>query len=67
MRAVDKLLIKKENQSVLHIKCEQSIGEELKDFFSFFVPVYKYMPAFRRKVWDGKIKLFNPISGELPV
>jgi len=64
---VDKLLIKKENQSVLHIKCEQSIGEELKDFFSFFVPGYKYMPAFRRKVWDGKIKLFNPISGELPV
>lgn len=63
----DKLSIKKENQSVLHINCDQSIKEELKDFFSFFVPGYKYMPAFRRKVWDGKIKLFNSITGELPV
>ena len=25
------------------------------------------MPAFRRRIWDGKIKLFNSITGELPV
>ena len=64
---MDKLLVTKENESVLDIKCDPSIGEELKDFFSFFVPGHKFMPAFRRRIWDGKIKLFNSITGELPV
>ena len=67
MKAVDKLLVTKENESVLDIKCDPSIAEELKDFFSFFVPGHKFMPAFRRRIWDGKIKLFNSITGELPV
>ncbi len=64
---VDKLVITKQNESVLQIKCDPSIAEELKEFFSFFVPGHKFMPAFRRRIWDGKIKLFNAISGELPV
>ena len=64
---MDKLLVTKENESVLDIKCDPSIAEELKDFFSFFVPGHKFMPAFRRRIWDGKIKLFNSITGELPV
>lgn len=64
---MDKLLVTKENESVLDIKCDPSIAEELKDFFSFFVPGHKFMPAFRRRIWDGKIKLFNAITGELPV
>ncbi len=64
---MDKLLVTKENESVLNIKCDPSIAEELKDFFSFFVPGHKFMPAFRRRIWDGKIKLFNAITGELPV
>ena len=64
---MDKLLVTKGNESVLNIKCDPSIAEELKDFFSFFVPGHKFMPAFRRRIWDGKIKLFNAITGELPV
>ena len=64
---MDKLLVTKENESVIDIKCDPSIAEELKDFFSFFVPGHKFMPAFRRRIWDGKIKLFNSITGELPV
>ena len=64
---MDKLLVTKENESVLDITGDPSIAEELKDFFSFFVPGHKFMPAFRRRIWDGKIKLFNSITGELPV
>jgi len=51
--------------SMLEIKCDESIAGDLSDYFSFFVPGYKYMPAFKKKVWDGKIKLFNRITGEL--
>ena len=32
---------------------------ELNEFFTFYVPGYKFMPAFRNKLWDGKIRLFN--------
>jgi len=32
---------------------------ELNEYFTFYVPGYKFMPAFRNKIWDGKIRLFN--------
>lgn len=47
------------NHANLQIECERSIAYELIDYFSFYVPGYKYMPAYRNKVWDGKIKLFS--------
>jgi|TARA_B110000879_G_scaffold137742_1_gene179720 superfamily II DNA or RNA helicase len=40
---------------------------ELRDYFSFFVPGHKFMPAFKKRVWDGKIRLFNSITRELNV
>ena len=61
----DKVIIEKKNHSVLHVQCDFGIANELSDFFSFFVPGYKYMPAFRNKVWDGKIRLFNVQTNEL--
>ena len=32
---------------------------ELSEHFTFFAEGYKFMPAYRNKVWDGKIRLFN--------
>ena len=49
------------------VGCDYGIGAELSEFFSFFVPGYKYMPAFRNKVWDGRIRLFNQQTQELPL
>ena len=40
---------------------------ELREYFSFMVPGAKYMPAFKSRRWDGKIKLFNQITRELNV
>ena len=59
MRVVDKLVITKQNESVLQIKCDPSIAEELKEFFSFYVPGYKFMPAYKNRMWDGKIRLYD--------
>ena len=64
---MDKIIIEKKNHSILHVQCDFGIANELSDFFSFFVPGYKYMPAFRNKVWDGKIRLFNLQSNEVHV
>ncbi len=58
--------VKKVNHSSLLIEAEYSILYELNDFFSFFVPGHKYMPAFRNRQWDGKIYLLNIRTGLLP-
>ena len=41
--------------------------EELSSFFTFDVPGAKFMPQFRNRMWDGKIRLFSPSSGEIYV
>ena len=43
----------------IHIECDKSTAKELSDFFTFKVPGHEYMPAFRNKLWDGQIKLYN--------
>ena len=63
---METISVRKLTHSNLHIDCDYSIAAELKEFFSFYVPGYRYMPAFKRRVWDGKIRLFDSNSGELP-
>lgn len=43
------------------IVCDSGLAMELADHFTFEVPGAKFMPSFRNKVWDGKIRLFNPL------
>ena len=50
----------------MHVDCESGVAQELNEFFSFYVPGYKFMPAFRNRMWDGKIRLYNISTGELP-
>lgn len=59
------LEIQKLNEVYSCIRCEPSIGRELSDFFTFFVPGYQYMPAYKNKLWDGRIRLFNQMNGRL--
>ena len=63
---METIRVRKLNHANLHIQCDSGIAQELNEFFSFYVPGYKYMPAFRNRMWDGKIRLFTIMSGELP-
>ena len=56
---MDTLVIKKLNEAFMHIECEPSVERELSEHFCFFVPGYKFMPAYRNRMWDGKIRLFD--------
>ena len=56
---MDKITIQKKNEVFLHIKTDPSIEMELSEHFQFFVPGYKFMPAYRNRMWDGKIRLFD--------
>ena len=51
--------IKKKNEAFLHITTEASIEQELSEHFCFYVPGYKFMPAYKNRMWDGKIRLFD--------
>jgi superfamily II DNA or RNA helicase len=59
--------VKMLNHSMLAIDCNPAQSQELREYFSFFVPGHKFMPAFKRKVWDGKVRLYNQITRELNV
>jgi superfamily II DNA or RNA helicase len=54
------------NTAHLRVLADNSIARELQEYFTYDVPGAKYTPAFRRKVWDGKVRLYNPHSGLLP-
>ena len=64
---MDKLLIKKKNEVFLQVFTDAGTGAELSDFFTFYVPGYKFMPAYKNKIWDGKIRLYNQLNKELYV
>ena len=49
----------------IKIACEKSIAKELSDFFTFYVPGHKFMPAYRNRMWDGQIKLYNMYKQQL--
>ena len=53
------IIIKSHNEVFVRVDCERSIAQELYDHFSFYVPGYKFMPTYKSRVWDGKIRLFN--------
>lgn len=44
---------------VLKIECDRSLAKELNGYFTFTVPNFQYTPAFKKRLWDGKIRLFN--------
>lgn len=41
------------------IRCEDSVAQELSEFFSFTVPTAKFRKKEAKKYWDGKIRLFH--------
>ena len=53
------LLISKKNEVYANIECERHLAKELSEFFTFFVPGHQFTPAFRNRIWDGKIRLFD--------
>jgi superfamily II DNA or RNA helicase len=62
---MDKISVVKLNEAYLKVLCEPSIAQELNDFFTFDVPGAKFMPSYRNKMWDGKIRLYNLLTQTL--
>lgn len=61
------LVISKKNEVYLKIQAEPYVNQELSDHFTFDVPGAKFMPQYRSKYWDGKIRLYSTATGEIYV
>ena len=63
-----KMRISKKNEVYLTLSgLSNSESQEFSDFFTFEVPGARFMPMYRNRMWDGKIRLFSPRSGEIYV
>ena len=61
------IIIDKKDDVYLKIEADADIRRELGQFFTFEVPGFKFMPQFRNRVWDGKIRLFSYQTGQIYV
>ncbi|MBC8442686.1 MAG: DEAD/DEAH box helicase family protein [Proteobacteria bacterium] len=55
----DEIHIEPYDDVYLKIDCERGMAKEISEFFTFTVPNHQYTPAFKNKLWDGQIRLFN--------
>jgi superfamily II DNA or RNA helicase len=62
---MDIIEVERIDETYNKITCEPSIAYELNDYFTFDVPGAKFMPAYRNKFWDGKVRLFQVMTGYL--
>tara|TARA_B100001564_G_scaffold164922_1_gene138643 strand:- start:581 stop:2044 length:1464 start_codon:yes stop_codon:yes gene_type:complete len=61
------LSISKKNEVYLQVDSDPHVFYELSDQFTFELPGAKFMPQYRNRYWDGKIRLFNVKNGEIYV
>ena len=62
------MIISKKNEVYLVLDdLDPSTKQELTEFFTFEVPGFKFMPMYRNRMWDGKIRLFSPATGQIYV
>ena len=65
MRLESDITLHKKNEVYLQVECERSIARELNEFFSFDIPEAKFMPAYKNRFWDGKIRLFDTRTNQI--
>ena len=55
--------IERFNETYIKLKADPGVMMELSDYFTFDVPGAKFMPAYKSKFWDGKVRLLNVMTG----
>lgn len=57
--SVSDIVVKEYNEVFVRLDCERGIAQEIHEHFSFYVPGYRFMPAYKSRMWNGKIYLYN--------
>lgn len=61
--------ISKVDEGHLKLSCDDHISKQIKNEYKFFAPGYKFHPLYRnprKRVWDGKVSLFNLKTRKFP-
>jgi superfamily II DNA or RNA helicase len=56
---MDKIIVHPKDEVNVKVECDRGTAQELSDYFTFEVPGAKFMPSYKNKMWDGKIRLFS--------
>ena len=59
--------LSKHNEVYLKLDVDSGLSQELSDYFTFEVPGARFMPAYKKRIWDGKIRLFSRQTGKIYV
>ena len=59
------ITLHKLNEAFIKFECEKGLAQELSAYFEFYVPGYQFTPAYKSRMWDGKIRLYNIHTQEL--
>ena len=65
---MEEVLVEKLDEVYIRIDSNEFfILKELVEYFTFKVPGAEFMPSYKNKMWDGKIRLYNIVTGEIYV
>ena len=53
------IVIEKISEAYIRIFSDLSTEQELSNYFTFDVPGAKFMPKFKARMWDGKLRLYD--------
>ena len=55
----DIVKVSKIDEVFMKVHCDDGLARDLFEFFSFTVPNAKFMPSYKNRMWDGKLRLFS--------
>ena len=61
----DRVKISRVDHNHVRVDCDLSILQELSEAFTFKVKGAEFMPAYRSRMWDGKIRLLNMVTRQI--
>ena len=60
------ITLKMKDYSMLQlVECDPDVVHELSEHFTFEVPGAKFMPAVKKRLWDGKIRMLDRNTGQI--
>lgn len=60
------ITVKKLNESFLKLEGDFEDLQVVSEYFTRYAPNYIWNPRYKSGVWDGKIRFFNLLTGQLP-
>jgi hypothetical protein len=55
------VIVEKYDEVYMKVTSDPGTRQELMQYFSFRPPNYQFVPAFKNRVWDGWIRMYNPM------